>query len=42
MVWQGGETSGRYSLRACRGPYALCLLLAAAGALLRAGLASLL
>ena len=42
MVWQGGEASGRYSLRACRGPYALCLLLAAAGALLRAGLASLL
>lgn len=41
MVWQSGEASGRYSLRACRAPFAVCLLLAAAGALLRAAFAAL-
>ena len=35
MVWQSGESMGRYSLRACRAPFAVCLLMAAAGALLR-------
>lgn len=35
MVWQSGEAMGRYSLRACRAPFAVCLLMAAAGALLR-------
>ena len=41
MVWQSRETAGRYALRACRGPYALCLALAALSALLRAGIAML-
>ena len=41
MVWQAGERGGPRLLRACRAPYALCVLLAAAGALLRAGIAVL-
>ena len=41
MVWQSGETTGRYSLRTCRTPYALCILLAVCGALLRVGFAAL-
>lgn len=41
MVWQSGETTGRYSLRTCRTPYALCILLAVCGALLRVGFATL-
>lgn len=41
MVWQSGETAGRYSLRACRLPYALCVALAALGALLRVAVAAL-
>lgn len=40
MVWQGGEASGRYSLRACRAPYAACLALAAGSALLRVAFAA--
>lgn len=36
MVWQSGETAGRYALRACRLPYVVCLLLAVGSALLRA------
>ena len=39
MVWQAGETSGRYSLRTCRAPYVVCLALAVCSALLRAALA---
>ncbi len=41
MVWQSGEAAGRYSLRACRAPFVMCLLLAAAGALLRVAFAAL-
>ena len=41
MVWQGGEASGRYSLRTCRIPYLLCMTLAVLSALLRAGIAAL-
>ena len=41
MVWQGCESGGRFPLRACRLPYAVCFLLAAAGALIRAGIALL-
>ena len=40
MVWQSGETAGRYSLRACRVQYALCVLIAMLSALLRAGIAA--
>ncbi len=39
MVWQGGAASGRYSLRVCRMPYVLCILLAGLSALLRVGMA---
>ena len=35
MVWQGGEATGRYSLRTCRMPYFLCITLAVLSALLR-------
>ena len=41
MVWQSGETAGRFALRACRAPYAVCMALAALSALLRAGIAAL-
>lgn len=41
MVWQSGEAAGRYSLRVCRVPFVICLLLAAAGALLRVAFAAL-
>lgn len=41
MVWQSGETAGRYSLHACRLPYALCVGLAALSALLRVAMAAL-
>lgn len=41
MVWQSRETAGRYAPRACRGPYVLCVALAALSALLRAGIAAL-
>ena len=40
MVWQSGEAAGRYSLRACRVQYALCVLIAMLSALLRAGIAA--
>ena len=39
MVWQGGEATGRYSLRTCRMPYFLCITLAVLSALLRAAIA---
>ena len=39
-VWQSGEAAGRYSLRACRVQYALCVLIAMLSALLRAGIAA--
>ena len=41
MVWQGGEATGRYSLRTCRMPYFLCITLAVLSALLRAAIAAL-
>ena len=41
MVWQSGETSGRYSLRACRAPYLACMVLAAVSAVLRTLFAAL-
>ena len=41
MVWQGGEATGRYSLRTCRIPYFLCITLAVLSALLRAAIAAL-
>ena len=41
MVWQSGEAAGRFALRACRVPYALCVLAAALSALLRVGIAAL-
>ena len=41
MVWQGGEATGRYSLRTCRMPYFLCITLAVLSALLRAAIATL-
>ena len=41
MVWQGGEATGRYSLRTCRMPYFLCVTLAVLSALLRAAIAAL-
>lgn len=40
MVWQSGEAAGRYSLRACRAPFVVCLLLAMAGALVRVAFAA--
>ena len=40
MVWRSGEAAGRYSLRACRVQYALCVLIAMLSALLRAGIAA--
>ena len=42
MVWQSREAAGRFALHACRGPYMLCVALAALSALLRAGMAALL
>lgn len=42
MVWQSGETSGRYSLRACRAPYGVCIALAVVSALLRTFLTAML
>ena len=41
MVWQGGEATGRYSLRTCRMPYFLCITLAVLSALLRAAIAAM-
>ena len=41
MVWQGGEATGRYSLRTCRMAYFLCITLAVLSALLRAAIAAL-
>lgn len=41
IVWQSGEVVGRYSIRTCRVPYVMCVLLAAAGAILRVGFAAL-
>ena len=41
MIWQGGEATGRYSLRTCRMPYFLCITLAVLSALLRAAIAAL-
>ena len=41
MVWQGGEATGRYSLRTCRMPYFLCITLVVLSALLRAAIAAL-
>ena len=41
MVWQGGEATGRYSLRTCRMPYFLCITLAVLSALLRSAIAAM-
>ncbi len=41
LVWRGEEAGPRCALRSLRAPYLVCLLLAAASALLRAALAAL-